>query len=350
MLETNELSPVIPPPFPHAQAAAAAWARRLAEPEPVLVLAPMQDVTNWSFWNLTRSFGGADFYVTEFFRVHADSGLEKHILRSLTENPTGRPALAQMIGNDVPSLVRIAALLERHAVAGIDLNLGCPAPVVYRKCAGGGLLRELERVDAILGALRQAVTTHFTVKTRVGFDDPATFDQLLPLLARHRPDLVTVHGRLVTQMYQPGVRYDLIAQAAASLPCPVIANGDIFSTADAVRVLQETGVRGLMIGRGAIRNPWLFSQIRARLAGQPVFSPTRQDLLLYIHQLWDSMVTPDATEHQQVQRLKKFMNFIVPGVPDSEAFLHDVRRVQTKADFFALCLRELDRDELLGWD
>src|SRR3954447_9811916 len=102
----------------------------LADPAPMLALAPMQDVTDLPFWRLMARYGGADLYYTEYFRVHADSRLEKPILRSITENPTGKPVIAQMIGNDIPSLVRTARELQEHAIAAVDLNLGCPAPVV----------------------------------------------------------------------------------------------------------------------------------------------------------------------------------------------------------------------------
>src|SRR5437899_3714022 len=134
----------------------------LAGPEPILALAPMQDVTDLPFWRLVSSYGGADVYFTEYFRVHATSTLDRHILRSVTENPTGKPVIAQMIGNDIPSLVRTARELQQYPIVAVDLNLGCPAPVVYRKCAGGGLLREPQRIDAILGALRDAVSIKFT--------------------------------------------------------------------------------------------------------------------------------------------------------------------------------------------
>src|ERR671912_368439 len=134
----------------------------LAAPGPVLALAPMQDVTDLPFWRFIKNYGGADGYYTEYFRVHADSRLEKYILRSVTENPTGRPVIAQMIGNDIPSLVRTALELQQYPIAAVDLNLGCPAPVVYRKCAGGGLLREPDKVDSILGALRDALDIPFT--------------------------------------------------------------------------------------------------------------------------------------------------------------------------------------------
>src|SRR5436190_10398457 len=151
----------------------------------------MQDVTDLPFWRLMARYGGPDIYFTEYFRVYPNSHLEKYILQSITENPGGRPVIAQIIGNDIPALVRTARELQDYPIAGVDLNLGCPAPVVYRKCAGGGLLRDLEKVDAILGALRDAISVKFTVKTRIGFDDPGIFERLLGIFARHSPDLVT---------------------------------------------------------------------------------------------------------------------------------------------------------------
>ena len=248
---------------------------------PVLALAPMQDVTTLPFMRVIARYGGPEVYWTEYFRVHGDSRPEKWILDSITKNPTARPVVAQLIGNDIPALVRTAKLLQKYPVAAIDLNLGCPAPIVYRKCAGGGLLREPQKIDAILGALRDAVTIPFTVKTRIGFASPAEFDALLPLFAKHPIDLLTVHARTVAQMYRPGVRYDLIAQAARAMRCPVLLNGNVFSAAQAKQLLAETGVRGLMIGRGAIRNPWLFDQIRAELRGEKIKLPTGRDVLLY---------------------------------------------------------------------
>jgi tRNA-dihydrouridine synthase B len=314
---------------------------------PVLSLAPMQDVTTLEFMRVISRYGGPDVYWTEYFRVHDVSRPEKWILDSITKNPTGKPIVAQLIGNDIPALVRTAKLLQQFPVAAIDLNLGCPAPIVYRKCAGGGLLREPQKIDAILGALRGAVTIPFTVKTRIGFESPAEFDALLPIFARHAIDLLTVHARTVAQMYRPGVRYDLIAQAARALRCPVFVNGNVHSAAQAQKLLAETGARGLMIGRGAIRNPWLFDQIRAQLRGEKIKLPTGHDVLAYIRELWENEITPGVREISQVQRMKKFMNFIGEGVSSPEKFLHEIRRVETTAGFFQICEKFLDNDKPL---
>jgi nifR3 family TIM-barrel protein len=314
----------------------------LSGTEPVLALAPMQDVTDLPFWKLMTRYGGADVYYTEYFRVHATSNLEPWIVNSIRHNPTGRPVVAQMIGNDIPALIRTAKQLQRLPVAAIDLNLGCPAPVVYRKCAGGGLLREPQRVDAILGALREAVSVKFTVKTRIGFDTPEVFDELLPIFAKHSLDLLTVHGRTVSEMYRSEVHYDFIARAVAAVPCPVLANGNVYSATKAQQVLEITGARGLMIGRGAIRNPWLFRQIREPRRGEVPFLPTGRDVLDYVRALYEITCPPNLREIAQVQKMKKYMNYLGLGVEPTGSFLHDIRRVTTQADFFRVCTEHLD--------
>jgi tRNA-dihydrouridine synthase B len=312
---------------------------------PFLALAPMQDVTDGAFWKLMHRYGGADVYWTEYFRVHAVSNLEKWIVESIETNATGRPVVAQMIGNDIPSLVRTAKELQQLPVAAIDLNLGCPAPIVYKKCAGGGLLREPQRIDSILGALRDAVSIKFTVKTRVGFASPDEFDTLLPIFEKHSIDLLTVHARTVAQMYRLPVYYDLIRDAAERMRCPVIANGHVYSADQALEVLAETKTRGLMIGRGVIRSPWLFNQIRQRLRNEPVTFPTGREVLDYITALYESQASFAAPEKIQVERMKKFMNYLGEGVGTDGQFLHRVRRAETKAGFFQICRELLDHDQ-----
>jgi tRNA-dihydrouridine synthase B len=303
----------------------------------------MQDVSDGAFWKLMHRYGGADVYWTEYFRVHAVSRPEKWIVESIENNATGRPVVAQMIGNDIPALVRTAKELQQMPVAAIDLNLGCPAPIVYKKCAGGGLLREPQRMDSILGALRDAVGIKFTVKTRVGFASPAEFDSLLPIFAKHSIDLLTVHARTVAQMYRLPVHYDLIRQAAETLKCPVCANGHVYSADQAFEVLAQTKARGLMIGRGAIRNPWLFRQIRQRLRGEPLTLPTGRDLFNYVEALWESQASFAAPERIQCERMKKFMNYLGEGVPG--VFLHRIRCSQSRGEFFAICREHFPHDE-----
>jgi tRNA-dihydrouridine synthase len=206
-------------------------------------------------------------------------------------------------------------------------------------------LREPKRIDAILGALREAVKVKFTVKTRLGFDSPKVFDELLPIFAKHSLDLLTVHGRTVKEMYWSEVHYDFIARAVAEMPCPVLANGNIHSADSAAEVLRITGARGLMIGRAAIRNPWLFEQIRQQRRGEALFIPSGREVLNYVRALYDAVCSPDVTESAQVQKMKKYLNFLGVGVESTGQFLHQIRRVSTKADFFRVCEEFLNHDQ-----
>lgn len=321
--------------------------RLLAGDTPLLALAPMQGVTDLPFLRLMAGYGGADLYVTEYFRVYATSRLDKHILKSVTENPTGRPVAAQMIGSDIPSLVRTARELQQYPVAAVDLNLGCPAPIVCRKDAGGALLRNPARVDAILGALREAVSIPFTVKTRIGYNTAETFSALLPVFGKHSLDLLTIHARTVKEMYRSKVHYEFIAQAAAALACPVLANGNVYSAQKGAEVLKTTGARGLMIGRGAIRNPWLFRQIREHQAGHPLFLPRGREVLEYVRALNEAVSWPGAQDSAQAQKMKKYLNYMGVGVDPQGEFLHRVRRVTTTADLFRACEEFLDHDRLM---
>ena len=312
---------------------------------PTLVLAPMQDVTNLPFMRVMQRYGGPDYYVTEYFRVHADSRLEKKILRSITENETGRPVYAQLIGQDVEALVRVAKDLLHYPVAGIDLNLGCPAPVVYNKNAGGGLLRKKDHMETIIAALRDAIPGKFTVKTRVGFDCYREFDDLLEIFARHAIDTLTIHGRTVKERYQTPVHTDCIKRSVARMSCPVIANGNVVDVATGKGMIRRTGASGLMIGRGAIRNPWIFDQLRASYCGNPPPQVTRADLLGYIMDLYQEIAAHAHAfdEPKHVNRMKKYLIYIAQGLDDG--FEHQIRRATSADTFQRVCQDFLDNTE-----
>jgi tRNA-dihydrouridine synthase len=346
-----------------------------------MALAPMQDVTDLAFMRVIAGYGPPDYFFTEFFRVHAQSRPEKHILRSIVENTTGRPVFAQLIGESVPDILRTVRELLALPVAGIDLNLGCPAPKVYRKQVGGGLLRDPARIDEILGALRAAVPGLLSVKMRLGFDDAGNLDRVLELINRHEVDLLTIHGRTVKEMYRGAVNYDLIARAVQQVRCPVLANGNITSADRAATVVAHTRAAGVMMGRHAIRNPWIFRQCRERwahfqdvggsedlpkvaqaslpasvsidrcpmrhcdggiaMSGPRVFQPTLADVREYIARLYQATAASAAPERTRVARMKKYLNFVGQSVDPAGVFLHEMRRAQTEAELFSACDRHL---------
>ncbi|MFT3992282.1 MAG: tRNA-dihydrouridine synthase family protein [Luteolibacter sp.] len=309
---------------------------------PALVLAPMQDVTDLPFMRVLARRSLPDWFVTEYFRVHPDSRLNKYILRSITENETGKPIFAQMIGRDIPGLIRNARELAQYPVAGIDLNLGCPAPIVCSKNAGGGLLRDPEMVNRIIGELRAAIPGRFTVKTRIGYHSEDEFPRLLGIFKSHAIDGLTIHGRTVSERYQTPVHPDCVKLAVETMPCPVIANGNVVDVSTGLSYHHQTRAAGLMIGRGAIRNPWIFLQLTAAFLGEKPITPTHRDLLGYIRDLYDELAREslrfDPLTH--VQRMKKTLVFISHGL-DAE-FENQIRRVKAPEDFHAICASHLD--------
>jgi len=334
---------------------------------PLTALAPMQDVTDLPFMRVMAHYGAPDYFFTEFFRVHGQSRPEKHILRSIVENQTGRPVFAQLIGEDIAHMVRTVKELLKYPIAGIDLNMGCPAPKIYKKNVGGGLLRDPAKIDELIGSLRDAVPGLFTVKMRIGFDSTENYQRVLDLINKHGVDLLSVHGRTVKEGYRSDVHYDFIAHAARTVRCPVLANGNITSAAKAAAVVAETGATGVMIGRHAIRNPWIFRQCRERFGGGPaslraeaggsgsrptgcgtepdahpsIYQPTLADVREYIERLYRETQAPGVPESAHVAKMKKYLNFVGQGVDAEGRFLYDMRRTLTEAELFAVCDRHL---------
>jgi tRNA-dihydrouridine synthase len=319
----------------------------LPKDRPALVLAPMQDVTDLPFMRIIARRGAPDWFVTEYFRIYPGAHLSRYILRSILENETGKPVFAQMIGRDVESMIQSAGELARTPIAGIDLNLGCPAPIVCRKDAGGGLLRQPETVNRLIGSLREAIPGRFTVKTRLGYTAEDEFPALLEIFRRHGIDGLTIHGRTVLERYQTPVHPEFVKLAVETMDCPVIANGNVVDVATGQAYLTQTNAAGLMIGRGAIRNPWIFTQFRAAFENFPAPVPTYRDLWDYVLELYDELAreSPKFNPLSHVQRMKKTLAYISHGLEGD--FEYDMRRARLPDEFHEICRKHLDHATVL---
>jgi tRNA-dihydrouridine synthase C len=314
----------------------------------LLALAPMKDMTNLAFLRILSALGTLpDYFITEYFRSNPHLKCpDPFVMRSIDENPTGKPIFGQLVGSDTPSLVRDALDIMKHPVAGVDLNMGCPAQLVCKKFAGGGMLQKLRSMDSTLGQLRDALPAgSFSVKCRLGWESPDEFAEIIRIIKKHAPDRLAIHGRTVKEGYRSPVHPEWVAYAVQELPCPVMANGNVvgIDTADAWVHLAQPG--GLMIGRGAIRNPWIFDQLRAHFNGQKPPSVSGHMLLEYIGLLDQEMarLIVNYDEKKHVNCLKKFLIYIACGFPDD--FGKGIRRASNLADFHAICRAHLDHND-----
>ena len=301
-----------------------------------LILAPMQDVTDLAFMRtLQRIRSLPDVFITAYFRSTSTTcALAEHNLRCIDENETGVPILAQLAGSEPEALVRDAyMLLNRPGVAGINLNAGCPSPLVNRHGAGAGLLRDTPRFLRIMQELRACVPQgQFSVKCRLGWENAETeFPGILEYLAMAEPDEVGIHARTRRQLYGGTPDFSFVQQAVHTLPCPVLANGDLNTPEQAAGCLQHTGAAGLMLGRGAVRNPYLFRQLRG---GPP---PTREEMMEYYTILTEEtgrVLLHKRTEKGHCNRMKKYLAFCYPDfTPEQE---YQLRRCTQVAEMLRI--------------
>ena len=288
-------------------------------------LAPMQDVTDLAFMRTLVRIGSLPHYfVTAYFRsTPTTCAIAEANLRCIEENETGIPILAQLAGSEPQSLVRDAEWLLGLPIAGINLNAGCPSPLVNRHGAGAGLLRDLPALHSVLQALRAAVPAgQFSVKFRTGWADVAELPLILEAVAAADPDLAMVHGRTRKDLYAAHtVRPEAIRTAVQQLTCPVIGNGDITTPAQARYWLEHICPAGVMIGRGAVRNPYIFRQLRGGAA------PTAEEMCYYYEVLIEEthrILHTKRTAAGHCNRMKKYLAFCYADfTPEQE---HALRR------------------------
>ncbi len=272
----------------------------------------MQDVTDLAFMRTLARIGSLpDVFITAYFRsTRTTCAMAENNLRCIAENETGVPILAQLAGSEAAALCRDAEALLRWPVAGINLNAGCPSPLVNRHGAGAGLLREPDRFLHIMQEMRRVIPPgSFSVKCRLGWSTPDEFETLLPLLAAGGADEVMVHGRTRAQLYGGLAERSGVARAVQALECPVWGNGDIYTLADARLWEAETGVSGLLIGRGAVRNPYIFRMLKG---GSP---PSKEEMLHYylvLTEETDRILHTKRTAAGHCNRMKKYLAFCYP--------------------------------------
>lgn len=241
-------------------------------------LAPMAGYSDHSFRTLCKE-QGADVVVTELISAKALHFENEKTYRYLASGADEAPAFVQLFGNEPELMAEVAARLQTR-FAGIDVNLGCPAPKVFRNHEGSALLAEPDLIYRIVKAMSSAVTCPVTVKIRKGIHKGDNLSVEAALAAQEGgAKAVTLHARTAAQMFSGPADWENIREVKEKLSIPLIGNGDVKSAQDALHMLAETGCDGIMVGQAARGNPWIFREIRAAFKGEPIPDrPTRQEV------------------------------------------------------------------------
>jgi tRNA-dihydrouridine synthase C len=295
-----------------------------------LLLAPMEGLLDHVLRDVLTRVGGVDRCVSEFIRVTDTLLPERVFLRDVPElsnggkTLSGVPVRPQLLGSDPACLADNAARVAGMGCDGVDLNFGCPSPVVNRHRGGSALLDEPELLYRIVWAVRQAVPAQQAVsaKMRLGLHDDTRAEACAQAIEAAGASEIVVHARTKQDGYRPPAYWERIADIRSVVRLSLVANGEIWTLADALRCRQASGCQALMLGRGMVANPGLAQSIRAVDAGLPEPALMRwPQLLELIEEFWRQVVL-HLERDQQTGRLKQWLNLMRRVFPQAqEAFL-----------------------------
>ena len=306
---------------------------KLAAP---LALAPMAGITDLPFRLICHRLG-CGMTVSEM--VSAKGLLYKNVKTTemLRIDDGERPTAIQLFGSVPEELAEAARMVEASGADMIDFNMGCPVPKIVNNGEGSALMKQPQLAHDILAAMVKAVKIPVTVKFRAGWDDSSrNAVEIARAVEAAGVSAVAVHGRTRQQFYEGKADWGIIAEVKQAVKVPVFGNGDIFTVEDGLRMLAETGVDGLMIGRGADGNPWIFRELAAVLRGEErPAAPSLQERLAQAAEHLDMLIDYKG-EHISVKEMRRHISAYLKGLPHAAEFRGRFHKVDTREQFMEL--------------
>ena len=300
----------------------------------------MAGVTDRDFRRIVRRIGGAGLVAMEFLSskhlVHGQASHRRRAFEQLRFGPEERPLAIQIYGSDVRTMADAAREVEERRPDVCDINMGCPANKVLKGCAGAALMGDLPLAGRIVAAVRRVVSTPLTVKFRLGLtDESPAYLELGRICQAEGADAVILHARSARQGYRGEADWSHIARLKEALDIPVIGNGDVRRSEEALAMLEATGCDGVMIGRGATRNPWIFREIAARLPRGSAWrgaSPTLEERRGLVLGHFRTVAGRDP-EPAALDKLRRFTAWYSHGLPRGQALRRRISELPDVATF-----------------